>query len=80
MVRSSISQPDLGSGKEVKMNIGDIAFWILVVTVSLWLIWDLVPDPVKKYWNYGMMLRQDRKSGKKRTYIFSFRNGVGREK
>ncbi len=62
------------------MKIGDIAFWILIVTAGLWLIWELIPDPAKKWWNYGRMVRQDRKSGKRRTYIFTFRNGVGREK
>lgn len=60
--------------------ITDIAFWILIVIAGLWLIWDLIPDPAKKYWHYLRMLKQDRKLGKSRKYIFSFRNGFGQEK
>ena len=62
------------------MKIEDIAFWIIVVVCSSWIILDLIPDFVKKYWSYCRMVRQDRKRGKRRSYIFSFRNGVGREK
>ena len=58
----------------------EIAFWIVIVGCGGWLIWELIPEHVKKYWNYQKMLRQDRKSGKRRSYIFSFRNGFGREK
>ncbi len=61
------------------MKIEDIAFWIIIIVCSLWIIWDLIPGPPKKYLGYLLMLRQDRKSGKSRTYIFSFRNGIGRK-
>ena len=61
------------------MKLIDIAFWIVIITCSLWLIWELIPDPAKKWWKYGRMVRQDRKSGKRRSYVFTFRNGVGRE-
>ncbi len=61
------------------MKIEDIAFWILIAVGISWLIWELIPDPAKKYWHYIWMVRQDRKSGKRRSYIFSFRNGVGRK-
>ena len=56
-----------------------IAFWIIIVGCGGWLIWELIPDFVKKYWNYQKMLRVDRKKGQRRKYIFSFRNGVGRK-
>ena len=65
--------------KEMNM-IYDIAFIVLVTTLALWLIWEFIPDPTKKYWHYIWMVRKDRKLGQHRKYIFSFRNGVGREK
>ena len=55
----------------------EIAFWTLIIVAGLWLIWEMVPDPAKKYWNYIRMTRKDRKLGIKRKYIFSFRNGIG---
>jgi len=58
----------------------DIAFIILVVVLVSWLIWELIPDPAKKYWNYLRMVRQDRRLGRKRKYTFSFRNGVNQER
>lgn len=57
------------------MKLYDIAFWIVIIACSLRLIWEMIPDPAKKYWSYLRMVRQDRKSGKPRKYIFSFRNG-----
>lgn len=62
------------------MKIEDIAFWVLIAVGLSWLIWELIPDSAKKWWNYGRMVRQDRKRGKSRSYIFTFRNGVNREK
>ncbi len=59
------------------MKIEDIAFWILIVVCSFWIILDLIPDFVKKYWGYIRMLKQDKKRGKRRTYHFKFRDGVG---
>lgn len=60
------------------MKIEDIAFFVLMAVGILWLIWEFIPDPAKKYWRYIWMVRQDRKSGRHRKYIFSFRNGIGR--
>jgi len=57
----------------------EIAFWIIIVGCGGWLIWELIPESVKQYQKYGRMLRQDRKSGKRRSYIFTFRNGFGRK-
>lgn len=58
----------------------NIAFIILVVVSVSWIIWELIPDSTKKYWNYQRMVRKDRKLGRKRKYVFSFRNGVNQEK
>lgn len=58
----------------------NIAFFTVIAVAGLWLIWELIPDPAKKYWNYLRMVRQDRKLGRKRKYIFSFRNGINQEK
>ena len=51
----------------------DIAFWILVTTCALWIIWELIPDSPKEYWKYQMALRKDKKDGKKGKYIFTWR-------
>lgn len=58
----------------------EIAFWIVIAGCGTWLIWEMIPDPAKKYWKYIRMVRQDRKSGKPRKYIFSFRNGVSQNR
>jgi len=55
----------------------EIAFWILIGSCGVLLIWEMIPDPAKKYWKYLRMVRQDQKSGKRRSYIFKFRNGIG---
>lgn len=59
------------------MKLVDIAFIVFAATVALWLIWELIPDPAKKWWKYCRMVRQDQRSGRRRKYIFSFRNGIG---
>jgi len=59
------------------MKLVDMAFVIFAATVVLWIIWELIPDPAKKYWNYLRMVRKDFKQGKPRKYTFSFRNGIG---
>jgi len=59
------------------MKLIDIAFVIFAATIVLWIIWELIPDPAKKYWKYLRMVRKDIKQGKPRKYIFSFRNGIG---
>ncbi len=59
------------------MKIVDIAFIIFAATVVLWLIWELIPDPAKKYWGYIRMVKRDRKLGRRCKYTFSFRTGIG---
>ena len=60
--------------------IGKIAYFILMIVGASWLIWEFIPDPTKKYWCYILMVRKDRKTGQRRKYTFSFRNGVGQHK
>ena len=61
------------------MTLYDIAFIILVATIALWLTWELIPGPAKKYWRYLWQTKKDHKAGwYNRKWIVSFRNGVGR--
>ena len=51
----------------------DIAFWVLVTTCVVWIIWELLPDYLKEYLKYLRAVRRDKKEGKKGRYSFSFR-------
>lgn len=63
------------------MKIVDVAFITLVVTIVLWILWELIPGHAKKYWSYIWQTRKDHKAGwYNRKWIWSFRNGIGREK
>lgn len=42
--------------KELLYN---VVFWIVIVGVGGWLIWELVPDGWKKFWSYA---RSERRS------------------
>jgi len=53
--------------------IRDIAFIIFVVTTVLWIIWEIIPEPFKKYWHYIWQTRRDFKENRKGKYVFSFR-------
>ena len=48
-----------------------IAFWVLVITCVLWLIWELIPDSFKAYMGYQRQLKRDKKEGKKGRYLFT---------
>lgn len=61
----------------MNLNLTDILFIVFATIFVVLLIWELIPDSAKKYWKYIRMVRQDRKRGRTRKYIFSFRNGVG---
>ncbi len=50
-----------------------IAFWVLVITCVLWLIWELIPDSFKAYMGYQRQLKRDKKEGKKGRYFFTWR-------
>jgi len=51
----------------------NIAFWILVITCSLWILHELIPDSYKEYMKYAWQVRKDKKKGVKGKYIFTFR-------
>ncbi len=55
-----------------------IAFWVLVTTCVLWLLWELIPDSTKQYWKYQGDLRRDKKEGRKGKYSFTWRHGGGK--
>lgn len=58
------------------MKLYDIAFWIVIIACSLRLIWEMIPDPAKKYWSYVRQNRKDHKAGWfDRKWVWSFRNG-----
>lgn len=46
----------------------------IIVSCLMRLIWELIPDPVKKYWNYIRMVSQDRRKGRRRKYVFTWRS------
>ncbi len=55
------------------MKIVDIAFIVFATTVGSWLIWEFIPDHVKKYWSYIRQSKRDRKVGLKGKYIWTWR-------
>jgi len=63
----------------MNLTLTDILFIFSASILIVLLIWEMIPDPAKKYWRYLRMIRKDQKSGQRRKYIFSFRNGVGRK-
>ncbi len=50
-----------------------IAFWVLVITCVAWILWELIPDSTKQFWNYQLALKRDKKEGKKGKYSFTWR-------
>ena len=54
----------------------EIAFWIVITGCGIWLIVELIPGHVKKYWSYIRQNKKDHKKGwRNRKWIWSFRNG-----
>lgn len=60
------------------MNITDIAFYLLILVGASWLLWELIPDGLKEYWEYQRQVRKDHKKGLKGKYSFTWSNGRGR--
>lgn len=58
----------------MKEIITDIAFIVFAAIFISRIVWEVVPDCFKKYWNYIRMVKKDRRKGRKRKYVFSFKN------
>ena len=56
----------------------NIAFWVLITTCVLWIVWDLIPDSPKEYMKYRWQLKRDKKKGRKGKYSFNWRIGGNR--
>lgn len=48
----------------------------LIVSCLVGLIWDLIPDPWKKYWKYIRLVNRDRKKCRRRRYSFTWRKEI----
>lgn len=45
----------------------------LIVSCLFALIWEMIPDPAKKYWKYIRSVNRDARKGYRRKYNFSWR-------
>ena len=64
----------------MNLELKDILFIIFATIFLSAIFWDLIPDPFKKYFKYVRMVNRDRRKGRRRKYIFSFKNEVGYNK
>ena len=55
------------------MKLEDIAFYVLIGVLSLWIAKELIPEHMKAYWKYISSIRQDKKKGLRRKYSFRFK-------
>lgn len=51
----------------------DICFIILATSCTLCIIWLIIPDCYKSYWDYLRQVRRDKKKGKKGKYSFTWK-------
>lgn len=60
----------------MKEIITDIAFIIFATAFISRIVWEVIPDCVKKYWSYQKQTRKDHKVGWfNRRWIWIFKNG-----
>ncbi len=52
----------------------EILLIIIIVLSGIRLFWELIPDPVKKYFSYVRSVNRDRKKGRRRKYVFTWRH------
>lgn len=45
----------------------------LIVLCLFALIWEMIPDPAKKYWGYIWQVRKDQRKGRRRKWTFIWR-------
>jgi len=57
----------------MKLTTIDILFALFFGTVALALIWEMIPDSFKKYWEYIRQLRKDQRKDRKIKYSFTWK-------
>ena len=50
-----------------------IALWTLIIVTGSWIIYDLIPEHIKQYWNYLKSIRKDKRKGLKGKYIWTWK-------
>ncbi|MCK4760392.1 MAG: hypothetical protein KAT69_10115 [Candidatus Aminicenantes bacterium] len=51
----------------------EILLITIIVLSAIRLFWEMIPDPVKKYFGYIRSVNRDRKKGRRRKYVFTWR-------
>lgn len=54
----------------------EISLLIIIVSCLFRLIWEMIPDPAKKYWKYIRLCSRDRRKGHRRRYSFTWRKVI----
>lgn len=52
----------------------EISLISIIVLCLIRLIWEMIPDPAKKYFGYIRSVAKDRRKGRRRKYTFTWRH------